>query len=75
MENRSPIARYREEHDLTLKEFGALFGVDQSTALRWERGLNLTPKRAVEIETVTNREILRGELLPDIFGAPVEAAQ
>lgn len=77
MENKSPIARYREEHDLTLKEFGALFGVDQSTALRWERGNNLTPKRAIEIEAKTG--ISRHALLPEIFGQPpvakVEAAE
>ncbi|MBZ7921635.1 helix-turn-helix domain-containing protein [Ensifer adhaerens] len=77
MENKSPIARYREEHELTLKEFGALFDVDQSTALRWERGLHLSAKKAIEIEAKTG--ISRHALLPDIFGPPpaakVEAAE
>lgn len=71
MENKSAIARYREENELTLEEFGALFGVDKSTALRWERG-SLTPKRALEIEAVT--KISRQSLLPEFFGAP-EAAE
>ncbi|ASY68869.1 helix-turn-helix domain-containing protein [Sinorhizobium fredii] len=72
MENRSAIARYREKHELTLKQFGALFGVDQSTALRWERGLHLNAKKAIEIEAVTG--ISRHELLPEIFGPPPAAA-
>lgn len=61
METKSAIARYREEHDLTLKEFGALFGVAESTALRWERGEHLTLKRVNQIARVTG--ISRSELL------------
>ncbi|MDK1386343.1 helix-turn-helix transcriptional regulator [Sinorhizobium sp. 8-89] len=71
MENKSAIARYREKHDMTLEAFGALFGVDKSTASRWERGQSLTVKRAVQIEAVTG--IPRAEVL---FGAPkVEAVE
>ncbi|MEY9098866.1 transcriptional regulator with XRE-family HTH domain [Sinorhizobium fredii] len=73
MENKSAIARYREEHDLTLKQFGELIGVDQSTVLRWERGHHMSRKRALEIEAKTG--IPRAALLlPEMFSAPAAPA-
>ncbi|NOV15895.1 XRE family transcriptional regulator [Ensifer adhaerens] len=68
------IALYRETHKLTLEAFGLLFDppVDKSTVSRWERG-RLDARRAINIEAVTG--IPRQHLLPELFGAPVEAAE
>lgn len=76
MEQKSELTKYREDHDrMSLEQFGKLFtpAVDKSTVLRWERG-QITPRRAIEIESVTG--ISRGVLLPDFFGVPAtEAAE
>lgn len=69
MKKITEITKYREEHDgMSLEAFGKLFTppVDKSTVLRWERG-QITPRRAMEIESVTG--ISRSALLPELFGA------
>lgn len=76
MEQKSQITKFREERDrMSLEQFGKLFtpAVDKSTVLRWERG-QITPRRAIEIESVTG--ISRNVLMPEFFGAvATEAAE
>lgn len=69
MERVSPITKYREEHGLSLADFGRMFKpeVNKSTVLRWEERAPL--KRCMEIERIAG--IPRHELRPDIFGEPV----
>lgn len=54
--------------DLTLDGVAALFNVDRTTILRWEKGEPPIPvKRLDEVEKVTG--IPRKRLRPDIFGS------
>jgi DNA-binding transcriptional regulator YdaS (Cro superfamily) len=69
---KGPITAYRSKHGLSLGAFGAIFGVNKSTVLRWEDGV-LPVERALEIEQVTG--ISRHKLSPRIFGpAPHETS-
>ena len=55
---------------MTLDAVAALFGVDRTTILRWEKGEPPIPvKRLEDVETKTG--IPRASLRPDIF-APSE---
>jgi DNA-binding transcriptional regulator YdaS (Cro superfamily) len=60
----NPIRAYRARGDVTLEQFGAQFGVNKSTVLRWESGL-LPAERVLEIERITG--IPRHELRPDLY--------
>jgi DNA-binding transcriptional regulator YdaS (Cro superfamily) len=68
MEESNPIRAYRAGAKLTLEQFGAGFGVNKSTVLRWEEGF-LPAERVLEIERVTG--IPRHELRPDLYPPPV----
>jgi DNA-binding transcriptional regulator YdaS (Cro superfamily) len=56
---------------MSLEQFGALFGVHKSTALRWEEN-QVPAERVADIESQTG--IPRHFLRPDLWSAPAEAA-
>lgn len=68
----SPLARYREENDLTLEQVAQMFGVQKAAVWKWERrGPPADKVLAIEGATGISRHVLR----PDIFGPhPQEAA-
>lgn len=59
----NPITQYRNDNNLTLEAFGEKFGVNKSTAMRWEEG-QVPVDRVAEISAVTG--ILPQNLRPDI---------
>lgn len=61
------FAKFRKTSGQTLNGVAAVFGVDRTTIIRWERGEPPVPiKRLDEIERVTG--ISRHDLRPDVFG-------
>ncbi len=60
-----PLYQYRKDNDLTLEGFASRFGVNKTTAMRWEDG-NISAERALEIAKKTG--IPKEKLRPDIFG-------
>lgn len=73
MADQTAFASFRKSKGLTLDAAAALFGVDRTTILRWERGAPPVPARRLhEIEKVTG--IRREKLRPDIFGASKASA-
>lgn len=72
MAHQTAFSEFRKNSELTLDGVAALFNVDRTTILRWEKGEPPVPvKRLSEVETVTG--ISRGKLRPDIFGKPKKA--
>jgi DNA-binding transcriptional regulator YdaS (Cro superfamily) len=65
MSEQSPLRLYREAHDppLTLEQFGAMFGVNKSTAMRWEE--RVPAERVIGIAEVTG--IPPHKLRPDLY--------
>lgn len=59
-----PIRVFRARNGLTLKQFGAFFGVNKSTVLRWEAG-QVPAERVVAISRRTR--IPRHRLRPDLY--------
>lgn len=78
METVSPIAGYRDKHNLTLEELGQRLvpAVNKSTILRWERN-GVPIERVLDFERATG--LSRYDLRPDVFGmqpaADPEAAE
>jgi len=69
MTHQSAFSEFRKNSPLTLDGVAALFGVDRTTILRWEKGEPPIPiKRLLEIEKITG--ISRHDLRPDVFGSP-----
>jgi transcriptional regulator with XRE-family HTH domain len=66
--SKQPIAQIRRNKGLTLDAVAALFGVDRTTVIRWEKGAPMIPlkrlDKAVEVYGVSKRKIR-----PDIFEA------
>lgn len=68
MAHKTAFPDFRKASSLTLDEVAAIFNVDRTTILRWEKGEPPVPvKRLDEVEKVTG--ISRHHLRPDIFGA------
>ena len=63
----SNIRPYREKHGLTLEAFGALVGVKKSAVSKWERGVQPSAVSAILIERVTDGEVRRSQLRPDLW--------
>lgn len=65
---KQPIATFRKKKGLTIEAAAALFGVERTTIIRWEKGEPLIPlkrlDKAVEVYGVPKRKIR-----PDIFEA------
>lgn len=69
MAHETSFSDFRKNSDLTLDGVAALFNVDRTTILRWEKGEPPVPvKRLDEVERITG--ISRDNLRPDIFGKP-----
>lgn len=67
MDKQTAFSDFRKTKGLTLDGVAALFGVDRTTILRWEKGEPPVPiKRLDEIEEITG--IPRRALRPDVFG-------
>lgn len=66
MDHKTPLQRYRETQKLSLAAFASHFGIDKSTALRWQ--FRVPAERAVAVSEVTG--IPLHELRPDVFPAP-----
>ena len=63
-----PIKVYRKHHKLDRYTFAAWVGVTYEAVRRWEkRKLRLGPKMAIKIERLTEGEIGRHELRPDLW--------
>jgi DNA-binding transcriptional regulator YdaS (Cro superfamily) len=62
----NPIKAYRTSHGLTLEQFGGMFGIVKTTAMRWEDG-RVPAERVLEIERKTG--ISRHELRSDLYPA------
>jgi len=57
------------KHGLSQKNFGELIGVSQGLVHQWLDGkTQITGDRARDIEKLTNGEVTRMELRPDLFG-------
>ena len=68
-----PIKVYRKHHKLDRYTFAAWVGVTYEAVRRWEkRKLRPGPKMAIKIERLTEGEIGRHELRPDLWPAPPE---
>ncbi len=67
---RNPIRSYREKYGLTLEAFGDLIGSRKGSVSKWEAGQPPSIITARSIEQVTNGEITRGDLRPDVLGGP-----
>lgn len=62
------LSDYMAENNLTAAELGRRLQVSRSLMLRYAKGERaIPPKRAIEIERVTNGAVTRAELRPDIF--------
>jgi transcriptional regulator with XRE-family HTH domain len=71
---KSPIAAYREAHELTQIQLAEILGVSQSFIANIERGDRaVTPKRAIEWEAKLG--IDRAKLCPEIFGRATAGAR
>jgi transcriptional regulator with XRE-family HTH domain len=58
----------------TQAEFAKRLGVTQGLVTHWVNGrTRITAERAVQIEQVTDGQVTRHELRPDIFGAHAQA--
>lgn len=66
MDQKPPLQRYREAQKLSLAAFASHFGIDKSTALRWQ--FRVPAERALAVSEVTG--IPLHELRPDVFPAP-----
>jgi DNA-binding transcriptional regulator YdaS (Cro superfamily) len=68
------IPTYRRKHGLSQAAFAAILTksgspATQSLVSQWEGGAVLVPpERWVSIESVTNKEVTRADLRPDVFG-------
>lgn len=68
------IATYRAKHELTQTEFAARLTAagseaTQSLISQWETGGVVIPaERVAKVEEVTNHEVTRYDLRPDLFG-------
>lgn len=73
MAHETSFSDFRKNSALTLDGVAALFNVDRTTILRWEKGEPPVPvKRLDEVERITG--ISRNNLRPDIFGPQPENA-
>jgi DNA-binding transcriptional regulator YiaG len=63
MEAENPIKAFRASRSMSLEQFGALFGVHKTTAMRWEEH-QVPAARALEIEQKTG--IPASQLRPDL---------
>jgi transcriptional regulator with XRE-family HTH domain len=66
-----PLRIYRTRTNTTLKQFGARFGVNKSTVLRWEEG-HIPAERVIAISEITG--IPRSQLRPDLYPQRERAA-
>lgn len=66
MSTKTDFAKFRKNSNHTLDAVAAIFGVDRTTILRWEKGkVPLPAARLKEFEEVTG--IPRNKLRPDLF--------
>lgn len=65
------IKTYLETHGDSQEQFAKRIGVSQGLVWQWLEGrTRITAERAIEIEEKTDRQIMRNDLRPDIFGDP-----
>ena len=65
------IKTYLAKHDLSLREFGKLVGVNRQTVFVWSHGKTpVGAKSAVRIEQATEGVIQLHELRPDLWRPP-----
>lgn len=59
---------YLKKHGITQREFADRIGCSQSLVSQWITGeTKLTGEWAVKIERETEREVLRQDLLPELY--------
>lgn len=62
------LEAYLKKHGITQKQFAARLGCSQSLVSQWITGeTEMTGERAIKIERVTNREVRRQDLLPELY--------
>ena len=67
MSNLNVIYAWREAHDVSVKEFARMVGVQSSAVCKWERG-EVSAKKALKVHEVTGIALHR--LRPDIYPEP-----
>jgi transcriptional regulator with XRE-family HTH domain len=66
MPTKTAFPEFRQNSGKTLEQVAAVFGVNKTTIIRWEKGVPPVPaKRLREIEDVTG--ISRQKLRPDLY--------
>lgn len=62
---------YCEHHSITATEFARRIGVSKQQGCRLVAGTHrTTAERALDIERLTENEVTRHDLRPDLFGPP-----
>lgn len=67
MTKSNPIRLWREKHEMSVKDFAAKVGVQDSAVSKWERK-GVSTVNALKVHEVTG--IPLHELRPDIYPAP-----
>lgn len=68
MPKKQPIAELRKSKGLTIEAAAALFGVERTTIIRWEKGEPMIPlKRLDDAKRIFG--VSKQEIRPDIFEA------
>lgn len=63
-----PLKKYLKEHQLNQTQFAEKVGVNQGLVSMWLSGkVRMTPEWVLQVEKVTERELSRYELRPDIY--------
>lgn len=65
----APLRAYIKRHRLSQEEFAVQLDVSQGMVWQWLNGRRrVSAERAKQIEEVTDGEIMRSQIRPDIFG-------
>jgi len=66
MANTSTLQQYRDANKISLAAFASKFGINKSTAMRWQK--RVPADRVQDVSDITG--IPPHELRPDVFRAP-----